>query len=181
MKSFFTPKEVKRIVGISYRQMQYWDNSNFISPSYRRRNKYRLYTFTDLTKLKFAKQLREKGYSIQRLRKTVKSLEDLLPKVSHPLVELTFLIDGDRILVFDGDVLMNDTNKSYLRFNVKSLREKINEICKDEFSPKSKENNRSEAASKWEKKSSGIYELYYSHWYQKLQEDSIKGDIHKAY
>src|ERR1043166_10220091 len=102
MKSFFTPKEVAKLIGISYRQVQYWDKTNFIKPSYRRRGKYRLYTFSDLIQLEVAKVLRETNISIQRLRKIIKSLKSLLPQVNHPLVELTFLIEGERILVFNG-------------------------------------------------------------------------------
>lgn len=132
MKSFFTPKEVAQIVGISYRQIQYWDKTSFIRPSYRRRGKYRLYTFTDLIQLKVAKTLRNANFSIQRLRTTIKSLRSLLPQIRHPLVELTFLIDGDRILVFSGDVVMNaSSGQNYIRFDVRSLRAEINKLFPD--------------------------------------------------
>ncbi len=127
MKSFFTPKEVAKLVNISYRQIQYWDKTNFIRPSYRRRGKYRLYTFSDLIQLKVARTLRDHDFSIQRLRKTIVSLKELLPQVTHPLVELTFLIEGDSILVFNGEVLMNAVSgQNYIRFDVKTLREEIN-------------------------------------------------------
>jgi DNA-binding transcriptional MerR regulator len=132
MKSFFTPKEVAKLIGISYRQIQYWDKTSFIKPSYRRRGKYRLYTFADLIQLRLAKMLRETNFSIQRLRKTIKSLKSLLPQVSHPLVELTFLIEGERILVFNGVVLMNSkSGQNYIRFDVKSLREEIDRTFPD--------------------------------------------------
>ena len=126
MKSFFTPKEVAKLVNISYRQIQYWDKTNFIRPSYRRRGKYRLYTFSDLIQLKVARCLRDHEFSIQRLRKTIVSLKNLLPQVAHPLVELTFLIEGDHVLVFNGEVLMNAVSgQNYFRFDVKRLREEI--------------------------------------------------------
>lgn len=132
MKSFFTPKEVAKLIGISYRQIQYWDKTNFIKPSYRRRGKYRLYTFSDLIQLKVAKVLRETNISIQRLRKIIKSLKSLLPQVNHPLVDLTFLIEGERILVFNGVVLMSSTsNNNYVRFDVKSLRDEIDRTFPD--------------------------------------------------
>ena len=132
MKSFFTPKEVAKLIGISYRQIQYWDKTNFIKPSYRRRGKYRLYTFSDLIQLKVAKVLRETNISIQRLRKIIKSLKSLLPQVSHPLVDLTFLIEGERILVFNGIVLMSSKSGSnYVRFDVKSLRDEIDQTFPD--------------------------------------------------
>lgn len=129
MKSFFTPKDVASIVGISYRQIQYWDKTNFIKPSYRRKGKYRLYTFSDLIQLKVAKTLRDHNFSIQRLRKTIKSLRSLLPQVSHPMVDLTFLIEGDRILVFNGEVLMNAiSGQNYIRFDVSKLRDEVDRV-----------------------------------------------------
>ena len=132
MKSFFTPKEVAKLIGISYRQIQYWDKTSFIKPSYRRRGKYRLYTFSDLIQLKVAKVLRETNNSIQRLRKIIKSLKSLLPQVNHPLVDLTFLIEGERILVFNGVVLMSSkSNTNYVRFDVKSLRDEIDRTFPD--------------------------------------------------
>lgn len=129
MKSFFTPKDVASIVGISYRQIQYWDKTSFIKPSYRRKGKYRLYTFSDLIQLKVAKTLRDHNFSIQRLRKTIKSLRSLLPQVSHPMVDLTFLIEGDRILVFNGEVLMNAiSGQNYIRFDVSKLRDEVDRL-----------------------------------------------------
>ena len=132
MKNFFTPKEVARLIGISYRQIQYWDKTHFIKPSYRRRGKYRLYNFTDLIQLRVIKTLREHGSSVQRLRLTIKTLKSLLPHVHHPLVELTFLIEGDRVLVFNGEILMNPAcGQSYVRFDVKSLCDEIEKVFPD--------------------------------------------------
>lgn len=132
MKSFFTPKDVASIVGISYRQIQYWDKTSFIKPSYRRKGKYRLYTFADLIQLKVAKTLRDHNFSIQRLRKTIKSLRSLLPQVTHPMTDLTFLIEGDRILVFNGEVLMNSiSGQNYIRFDVRELRAEVDRMFPD--------------------------------------------------
>ena len=131
-KSFFTPKEVAKLVNISYRQIQYWDKTNFIRPSYRRRGKYRLYTYADLICLKVARLLRDHNFSIQRLRTTIVSLKDLLPQVAHPLIELTFLIEGDRILIFNGEVLKNpNADKGYISFQVSTLQAQIDEAFPD--------------------------------------------------
>lgn len=123
MKSFFTPKEVAKLIGISYRQIQYWDKTGFIKPSYRRRGKYRLYTFVDLMYLKVTKKLREENYSIQRLRKTVKELRTMVPKTNSPLKDLTLLFDPKRprrILMFNGDVFTN-AKESLISFSVEGL------------------------------------------------------------
>lgn len=129
MKSFFTPREVAQIVGISYRQIQYWDKTNFVRPSYRRKGKYRLYTFLDLVQLKLARTLRSSKVSIQRLRATMTSLKTMLSNVNKPLVELTFLVDGGQILIFDGSIFLNSSSeKKYIRFDVRTLRNDVNEI-----------------------------------------------------
>lgn len=129
MKSFFTPKEVARVIDISYRQIQYWDKTSFIKPSYRRKSKYRLYTFTDLFQLKISKVLRQQGFSIQKLRKTIEALRNLLPQVSHPLIELTFLVDEEQILVFNGDVVMDEkAEENYIKFRVRDLREDVDRL-----------------------------------------------------
>jgi DNA-binding transcriptional MerR regulator len=133
MKSTFTPKEVVKIVGISYRQIQYWDKTSFIRPSYRSHGKYRQYTFSDLVQMKVAKMLRDREVSIQRLRKIIKMLRDLLPRISFPLSECNLLIEGEKILVFDGDVVMDaSTSTNYARFDARTLREQINELYAEE-------------------------------------------------
>ncbi len=132
LKSFFTPTEVARLIGISYRQIQYWDKTSFIKPSYRRRGRYRLYTFSDLVLLRIVKLQREHGASIQRLRRLIRSLKGLLPRFQHPLVEATFLMEGERVLIMSGDILMDPaTAGSYIRFDVRSLCEEINKAFPD--------------------------------------------------
>jgi DNA-binding transcriptional MerR regulator len=129
MKSFFVPKDVTQILDLSYRQVQSWDKTNFIKPSYRRKGRYRLYTFTDLFLLKVAAVLRRKGFSIQRLRKTMDVLRNLLPQLSAPLIDTTFLIDDDRILIFNGDVVTDEnTEAQYTKFRVLHLRREVDRM-----------------------------------------------------
>jgi DNA-binding transcriptional MerR regulator len=130
MKSFFTPKEVSRIMDISYRKLEYWDNTNFIKPSYRRKLKYRLYTFTDLFQLKLASILRKKKFSIQRIRKIITNLRSLLPLTHYPLLDLTFLIENqNNVLIFNGDMILNEEAKvNYTRFRVRDFRNEVDSI-----------------------------------------------------
>ena len=131
MKSFFTPKEIRELVDITYRQIQYWDKSRFIIPSYRRRGKYRLYTFGDLVLLKVAELLRKKGNSIQQLRRTISNLRDMLRNITFPFSELNILFKDEQILLFNGDVVMNMDN-DYIMFSVKKLRQRLAELYADE-------------------------------------------------
>jgi len=135
VKSEFTPKEVRSLVNISYRQLKYWDKSGFISPSLHRDNKYRLYTFSDLIQLKLAETLKDKSYSVQRLRKTMTSVDDLLTKIGGSLSELSFLIDQERILVFNGRVDIKDSN-GYVRFDAANLKKSIDSLFPDTIDEK---------------------------------------------
>lgn len=133
MKSTFSPKEVVKIIGISYRQIQYWDKTSFIRPSYRSHGKYRQYTFSDLVQMRVAKVLRDKDVSIQRLRKIIKLVRELLPRINFPLSDCNLLIEGERILVFNGDVLMDSSTKdNFVRFDARTLRKQIDEMYPDE-------------------------------------------------
>lgn len=132
MKSFFTPKEIRELVDITYRQIQYWDKSRFIIPSYRRRGKYRLYTFGDLVLLKVAELLRKKGNSIQQLRQTISNLREMLRNITFPFSELNILFKDNQILLFNGEVIMNANSNDYILFSVKGLRERLDEVYASE-------------------------------------------------
>ena len=130
MKSFFTPLEVEKILGLSYRQLQYWDKTNFIKPSYRRKSKYRIYTFTDLFQLWLSVEMRD-TYSVQALRKLIEELRKLLPQTKKPLIEHTFRFQGDSIMIFDGNVVDSDIEnkkKRPLYFKTRDLRNKVDSI-----------------------------------------------------
>lgn len=125
MKTFFSPKDVREIADVSYRQIQYWDKSNFISPSYRRKGKYRLYTFADLLQIKIVETLRKNGYSVQQLRNTITVLKAMLKKVNFPYTELKILFEKNRILMFNGDVVMSKESQKSIYFNADTLKQQI--------------------------------------------------------
>jgi len=127
VKTFFSPKDVREIADVSYRQIQYWDKSNFISPSYRRKGKYRLYTFSDLLQIKIVETLRRNGYSVQQLRRTIGTLRLMLKKVSFPFTDVKILFEKNRILLFNGDVYMSKENEKAIYFSADTLKDKINE------------------------------------------------------
>ncbi len=137
VKVIFSPKEVEQIVGVSYRQIQYWDASGFIRPSYRRRGRYRSYTFGDLVLFWVATELRQDGYSVQKLRRVIQGLSKLVSKASdHKLENVTFLIEGERILLFTGTMLMAEESPPGLaQFPVQVLRQKVETLLGDQKIP----------------------------------------------
>jgi len=69
--------EVCRVIGISYRQLDYWARTALVTPSIREAGgsgTQRLYSFQDLVQLKVIKRLIDAGISLQRIRKAIQYL-----------------------------------------------------------------------------------------------------------
>lgn len=89
--------EVQRIVGISYRQLDYWARTGLVRPSIRDAGgsgTQRLYSFQDLVELKTIKKLLDAGVSLQRIRKAIGFLREHLKRGPHGV---TLMSDGQRI------------------------------------------------------------------------------------
>ncbi|MEO5656049.1 MAG: MerR family transcriptional regulator [Nitrospiria bacterium] len=99
-KRYFHSHEVREIVGITRRQMQYWDQTGLLTPAERTLGGHARYTFEDLIAYKTAKKLLDAGVSLQRIRKVMARLREILPTIKKPLVELTLVATGDVVLVF---------------------------------------------------------------------------------
>jgi DNA-binding transcriptional MerR regulator len=72
--------DVCRIVGISYRQLDYWARTELVTPSIRDAHgsgSQRLYSFQDLVSLRVIKKLLDTGISLQRVRKAVDHLRSM--------------------------------------------------------------------------------------------------------
>jgi DNA-binding transcriptional MerR regulator len=98
----FGAKVVKEITGVSRMQLQHWDRTDIVRPSIKigaGKGSRRVYSFKDLVQLKVAKQLREEGISLQKIRKALEYLRKNFPDVKVPLAELRFLTNGVDIFV----------------------------------------------------------------------------------
>lgn len=88
--------EVTKLVGISYRQLDYWARTGLVRPSIKDAQgsgSQRLYSFQDLVSLKVIKNLLDTGVSLQRVRKAVEHLRGLRKAPQS----LTLMSDGNRI------------------------------------------------------------------------------------
>jgi len=112
----FNTRTIAKILGLSIRQIDYWDRTHFVKPSVSEASGYgsiRLYSFTDLIQIKVAKTLIDKGISLQKIRKAINYLRKNMSEVKKPLSELRFLTDGDTIFVITKDKkVIIDTLKS---------------------------------------------------------------------
>ncbi|MBI4481504.1 MAG: MerR family transcriptional regulator [Acidobacteria bacterium] len=119
MAKGFKTLQVCRIVGLSPRQVDYWDWTGFISPSVapaRGRGSSRLYSFADLLCFRTARLLMGAGISVQKIRKCIQYLKTHCPEVDNPLAQCVFLTDGKSIfkLTDKPDVILDTLHSGQL-------------------------------------------------------------------
>ena len=93
--------DVCKIVGISYRQLDYWTRTGLVRPSVRDARGWgtqRLYSFQDLALLRIIKKLLDTGVSLQQVRKAIGTLRSL----KEPEVGTTIVSDGTRIYAVES-------------------------------------------------------------------------------
>lgn len=77
----FSTLEVSKVTGFSVRQLDYWATTGLLVPSITKSNgpgTRKLYGFEDLVRLHFIKQLRDVGWSVQKIRKAILHLNDFM-------------------------------------------------------------------------------------------------------
>ena len=78
LKGYYKSQDVCKITGLTYKQLDYYDRTDFLKPSISQGIGYgskRMYSFNDLLKLKVVKSLLDAGVSLHKVRKTKKYLE----------------------------------------------------------------------------------------------------------
>ncbi len=99
--------QVCKIVGITYRQLDYWARTDLVRPSVMDANgsgTQRLYSYRDLVELKVIKQMLDAGISLQSARKAV----DALRAVDHDLASVRIVIQGPNIVLAESDEQVMD-------------------------------------------------------------------------
>jgi len=127
----FNTKMACKIVGISLRQVQYWDETGLVKPSVREaagRGTIRLYSYTDLIQLKVVKTLRDHRISLQKIGRSLEYLQSHFPEIKKPLLELKFLTDGETVFILTADQKkILDTLKRQFVFTL-SIGELVREL-----------------------------------------------------
>ena len=96
---YFSSRQAAAIAGLSTRQLAYWRRTGLVTPQHRTPGGHARYSFTDLIALRAARQLLRAGVSVQRMRRCLRRLTELLPQIRQPLGELSLVVTGDVVLV----------------------------------------------------------------------------------
>jgi DNA-binding transcriptional MerR regulator len=98
----FRGPAVSEIVGITYRQLDYWARTGLAAPSVQRAEgsgSQRLYSFEDVVRLRVIKRLLDTGVSLERIRVAL----DELARLGRVLAEVTLASDGRTVYAMDDD------------------------------------------------------------------------------
>ena len=107
----YSGPEVCRVVGITYRQLDYWARTDLIRPSLadaKGSGSRRRYSYRDLVELRMIKTLLDSGQKLERVRAAFEYLRDL----GDDLSSAQLVIAGDSVvLVQEGENLIDVVNK----------------------------------------------------------------------
>jgi DNA-binding transcriptional MerR regulator len=98
---------VCKIVGITYRQLDYWARTGLVNPSVRKADgsgTQRLYSFDDVVQLRVVKRLLDTGVSLQRVRLAI---EELRQRGRSP-ADVTLVSDGSSVFMVDDNAQVID-------------------------------------------------------------------------
>ena len=120
--------QVCAIVGISYRQLDYWARTDLVRPSLadaRGSGTQRRYSYRDLVRLKVIKSLLDAGVKLQTARRAIEYLrEDTASWETASLV-----LDGsDSVLARDGDDLVDLVRRGQGVLNIVPLGHVVEEL-----------------------------------------------------
>ena len=103
----YSGRKAADIVGITYRQLDYWARTNLVRPSAvdaAGSGSRRQYTYRDLLELKIVKKLRDAGINLQSVRDVFAYLRD---HVDSDVASAHLVISGSSVVLCDGDQLVD--------------------------------------------------------------------------
>jgi DNA-binding transcriptional MerR regulator len=121
--------QVCKIVGISYRQLDYWARTDLVRPSLadaRGSGTQRRYSWGDLVRLKVVKSLLDAGVKLATARKAIEYLRDDL---GESLETASIVLDGtNSILARTGDDLVDLVRRGQGVLNIVPLGSVVHEL-----------------------------------------------------
>ena len=124
----FRGPQVCAIVGISYRQLDYWARTGLLRPSLadaRGSGSQRLYSYRDLLELKVIKQLLDAGLKLQQARRAIACLRES----GEDLASASLVLAGEgSVLARTGDEIVDLLKGGQGVFNIVPLAGVVDEV-----------------------------------------------------
>jgi DNA-binding transcriptional MerR regulator len=123
MQREFTSSDVIALTGISARQLQWWDERGIVAPS--RKGHRRVYNWDELITVAVICQLRRRGFSLQRMRKVIRFLQQEF----GTSLAATVRTSSDYHLLTDGSRLYLRTSARQVVDLLKNARQPMFDVC----------------------------------------------------
>lgn len=123
MQPTFTSRDVVRLTGISLRQLQWWDERGIVIPS--RDGHKRVYSLDDLAEVSVICELRQRGFSLQKIRRVVRFLQR---ELSRRLVETVRAASEYHLLTDGKHIFLEDSARGVVDL-LKNSRQPMLTIC----------------------------------------------------
>lgn len=125
----FRGPQVCKLVGISYRQLDYWARTDLIRPSLadaQGSGTQRLYSYRDLVALKVIKSLLDAGVSLQTARKAIQYLRS---HMGEELASASLVLNGtNSVLAQSGEDLVDLVRQGQGVLNIVPLGTVVEEL-----------------------------------------------------
>jgi DNA-binding transcriptional MerR regulator len=117
----FSGTQAAKVVGITYRQLDYWARTDLIRPSLSDANgsgSRRLYSYKDLLELRVIKTLLDAGIKLESVRDVFNYLRE---HVTTDIASAHLVISGSSVVLAQGDELIDVVANGQGVLNVLSL------------------------------------------------------------
>ena len=136
----YSTKLVIRISGATANQLKYWVKVGLVAPE--KAGKKYFYTFRNIIRIKIICNLKDRGLSLQRIRKGIDNLNSVLPIEDEPLTRLVILTDGKEIIAIEKGMYFSATSlQKYFRFDMEELKTEILSCQSQKESPEKEQTN----------------------------------------
>jgi DNA-binding transcriptional MerR regulator len=125
----YSGKQACEIVGISYRQLDYWDRQGVVCPSLSAAHgsgTQRRYSYRDLVRLRMVKQLLDAGVQLKNARKAIEYLRE--EEGADWQTASIVLAEGNSILARDGDALVDLVRRGQGVLNIVPIGSVVGEV-----------------------------------------------------
>jgi len=133
----FSGTQAAKVVGITYRQLDYWARTDLIRPSLTDASgsgSRRRYSYKDLLELRVIKTLLDAGIKLESVREVFEYMRE---HVGSDIASAHLVISGNSVMLADGDELIDVLRKGQGVLNVLSLASVKQEV--DDQLPKAVE------------------------------------------
>lgn len=117
----FSGTQAAKVVGITYRQLDYWARTDLIRPSMSDASgsgSRRLYSYGDLVELRVIKTLLDAGIKLESVREVFRYLREHL---TEDIASAHLVISGTSVVLCRGDELIDVVQRGQGVLNVLSL------------------------------------------------------------